>query len=310
MGVAVDAQGAAYMAGWTESDQKTFPVKIGPDLTFNGGNWDCDAFVAKVNTAGTGLVYCGYIGGKDRDWESAWGGMGIALDTSGNAFVAGRTQSDQTSFPVKNGPDLTFNGWYDAFVAKVNTTGTGLVYCGYIGGTLDEGGEDIAVDGAGNAYLVGPGNSTEPTFPEIVGPDLTHNGRCEAYVAKIASTTLQGSGASGPGTTVTLTLTATDDVGLAYLVGSSLGPGPFPLGNRQVGLSPDDLLVVSVNGYWPGVFSGYQGLIGTNGQAKASINIPNIPALIGLRIYSAFMTLSPSEPLGIKSISETFSFTI
>ncbi|HYB43811.1 MAG TPA: carboxypeptidase regulatory-like domain-containing protein, partial [Candidatus Methylomirabilis sp.] len=76
-----------------------------------------DAFVAKVRADGTGLVYCGYIGGADAD-----SGYGIAVDAIGNAYVAGYTQSDQATFPVTVGPDLTFNGSLgtrDAFVAKV-----------------------------------------------------------------------------------------------------------------------------------------------------------------------------------------------
>ncbi|MGH8865755.1 MAG: SBBP repeat-containing protein, partial [Burkholderiales bacterium] len=86
------------------------------DLTFNGGG---DAFVAKVNAAGTALVYAGYIGGDGLDV-----GSGIAVDNKGNAYVTGSTSSTEASFPVKRGPDLTFNGGiFDAFVAKVSETG-------------------------------------------------------------------------------------------------------------------------------------------------------------------------------------------
>ena len=99
--------------------------RSGPDLTYNGAG---DAFVAKVNAAGTALVYGGYIGGSGDD-----GGRGIAVDGSGNAYVTGVTQSTEASFPVLVGPDLTFNGVQDAFVAKVNAAGTALVYAGYIG---------------------------------------------------------------------------------------------------------------------------------------------------------------------------------
>ena len=102
----------------------------GPDLTYNGGH---DAFVAKVNPAGATLVYAGYIGGTSTDY-----GSGIAVDGAGNAYVAGTTYSDQTTFPVIGGPDLTHNGDPDAFVAKVNPAGTALVYAGYIGGAGDE----------------------------------------------------------------------------------------------------------------------------------------------------------------------------
>src|SRR5207245_2450464 len=112
---------------------------------FNGGNYD--AFVAKVNAAGSALTYCGYIGGSGDDR-----GYGVAVDISGNAYVTGITQSTEATFPVTIGPDLTYNGFTDAFVAKVNAGGTALAYCGYIGGSSDEQGYGIAVDSSGNAY--------------------------------------------------------------------------------------------------------------------------------------------------------------
>ncbi len=176
-GIAVDRAGNAYVTGRTSSDQNSFPVTVGPDLTFNG---DLDAFMAKVNPDGTGLVYCGYIGGSGTD-----SGTGIAVDGDGNAYVTGYTPSTEATFPVTIGPDLTFNGWFDAFVAKVTPSGTGLEYCGYIGGIGSDEGYGIAVDGSGNAYVTGVTWSTEATFPVIVGPDLTHNGGRDAFVAKV-----------------------------------------------------------------------------------------------------------------------------
>ena len=92
------------------------------------------------------LVYCGFIGGGSTDIAA-----GITVDAAGNVYVTGRTSSDQQTFPVGAGPDLTYNGVQDVFVAKVNSQGTGLVYCGYIGGSSYDYGEGIAVDAAGNA---------------------------------------------------------------------------------------------------------------------------------------------------------------
>jgi hypothetical protein len=176
--IAVDESGNAYVTGYTESTEATFPEKIGPDLTHDGF---FDAFVAKVNAAGTGLVYCGYIGGSEDEV-----GNDIAVDKSGNAYVTGSTDSTEATFPVIFGPDLTYNGKYDAFVAKVNPSGTGLGYCGYIGGAGFDFGLGITVDGSGNAYVTGLTESTEATFPMIVGPDLTYNGGdSDAFVAKI-----------------------------------------------------------------------------------------------------------------------------
>ena len=181
-GIAVDSVGNAYIAGITEFTEVNFPVRVGPDLTFNGGG--DDAFVAKVNAAGTALIYAGYIGGDDND-----AGLGIAVDSAGNAYVTGLTESTESSFPVRVGPDLTYSGNQDAFVAKVNALGTALVYAGYIGGAGVDRGRGIAVDSAGNAYITGGTNSTEASFPVTVGPDLTFNGNfLDAFVAKVYAT--------------------------------------------------------------------------------------------------------------------------
>jgi len=174
-GIAVDGDGNAYVTGGTGSSEATFPVTVGPDLTYNGSG--TNAFVAKVNASGTALVYCGYIGGDGT-------GGGIAVDSDGNAYVTGGTGASEATFPVTVGPDLTYNGGYDAFVAKVNASGTALVYCGYIGGSGWDNGWDIAVDGDGNAYVNGYTESSETTFPVTAGPDLTYNGN-GAFVAKI-----------------------------------------------------------------------------------------------------------------------------
>ena len=185
-GIAVDGAGNAYVTGQTDSTAASFPVTMGPDLTFNGGS--CDAFVAKVNPGGTALVYAGYIGGTVCDE-----GKGIAIDGAGNAYVTGDTGSTEASFPVTVGPDLIFNGDAsnfdsDAYVAKVNASGTALIYAGYIGGSSDDRGEAIAVDSTGNAYITGETGSTEADFPVAVGPDLTFNGGFgDVFVAKIAS---------------------------------------------------------------------------------------------------------------------------
>jgi len=182
--VAVDSQGSAYVAGETWSDEASFPVSVGPDLTFNGGTYD--AFVAKVNTQGTGFDYCGYIGGASDEY-----GYGIAVDGQGNAYVTGLTYSDEATFPVLGGPDLTYNGYYDAFVARVNAQGTALDYCGYIGGDSNDYGRGISVDGQGRAHVAGETRSDETTFPATVGPDITHNGNYDVFVTRVNA---QGTG--------------------------------------------------------------------------------------------------------------------
>jgi len=179
-GIAVDSTGAAYVTGWTSSSEATFPVAGGPDLTYHGG--DYDAFVVKVNAAGTALIYSGYIGGASPD-----NGTGIAVDSTGAAYVTGGTGSSEATFPVVGGPDLTYHGGHDAFVAKVAPDGTALIYSGYIGGAGGESGTGIAVDSTtGAAYVTGDTDSSEATFPVVGGPDLTYNGGSyDAFVAKV-----------------------------------------------------------------------------------------------------------------------------
>jgi hypothetical protein len=173
--IAVDGAGSAYITGFTTSDETTFPAVGGPDLSYNGA---ADIFVAKVNPEGSGFVYRGYIGGSGSEY-----GYGIAVDASGNAYVTGTAYSGD--FPVTVGPDLTFNGLNDAFVAKISPSGTSLFYCGYIGGSGSEDAYGIAVDGAGSAYVTGYTDSTEASFPVTVGPDLSSNGAYDAFVAKV-----------------------------------------------------------------------------------------------------------------------------
>ena len=239
-GIAVDSAGNAYIAGVTQSTEASFPVTVGPDLTFNGFG---DAFVAKVNATGTGLVYAGYIGGSFFDQ-----GFGIAVDSAGNAYVTGATQSTEASFPVTVGPDLTFNGAVDAFVAKVNTAGTGLVYAGYIGGSFFDRGDGIAVDSAGNAYIAGVTASTEASFPVTVGPDLTFNGDLDAFVAKIADT-------SAPPPSFDICLQ--DDSGGDFLQINSTtgdfrftkcGPGGFTLSSTGTVRSRGSVITLQQNG--------------------------------------------------------------
>jgi hypothetical protein len=176
----VDGAGCAYIAGETWSTQPGFPVTVGPDLTYNG---ESEAFIAKLNTAGTGLVYCGYIGGSSFDT-----GRGVAVDGAGNAYVMGTTSSDELTFPVLDGPGLIPYGSDDLFVAKVNPSGSALVYCGYVGGGGGEFAGGIAVDGSGCAYISGSAEAfSAGDLPVLIGPDLTYNGGLyDAFVAKVS----------------------------------------------------------------------------------------------------------------------------
>ncbi|HEV2906676.1 MAG TPA: SBBP repeat-containing protein, partial [Actinomycetota bacterium] len=177
-GIAVDAAGAAYVTGPTTSNASTFPETVGPDLSKGLGSTP-DAFVAKVNPGGTALVYAGYIGGIGSDE-----GFGIAVDGAGAAYVTGYTDSS-LGFPTSVGPDTSKPGGSDAFITKVLPDGTGFQYSGFIGGSGEDFGNSVAVDGTGAAYVTGDTDSDQVTFPESGGPDLTFNGGTDAFVAKV-----------------------------------------------------------------------------------------------------------------------------
>jgi hypothetical protein len=124
------------------------------------------------------LVYSTYIGGSSWDWGTA-----IAVDGSGNAYVTGRTNS--TDYDVTPGAfQTTHEGSYDVFVTKLNAGGNALIYSTYIGGGSNDYGFGIAVDGSGNAYLVGSTNSTD--YDVTVGAfQTTKGGTYDVFVTKL-----------------------------------------------------------------------------------------------------------------------------
>jgi len=229
-GMALDSAGRVYVIGSTFSTGSTFPVTVGPDLTYNGGE---DAFVARVNAAGTALEYCGYVGGSGED-----NGASVDVDPAGHAYLTGYTNSTEGSFPLAVGPDVTYNGGFDAFIARVSATGDTLDRCGYLGGSEDDGGCDIALDAAGNVYVAGVTASDETSFPVLEGPDLTYNeGATDVFVARVDAAGedldycgyIGGSGQDSGGTLPFTQDLAVDSYGNAYVAGTTASTdGSFP----------------------------------------------------------------------------------
>lgn len=217
-GIAVDDAGSAYITGRAES--ANFPTTPGAfDITYNGGN---DAFVTKLDPTGSALAYSTYFGGSGVDI-----GGGIAVDAAGSAYVSGYYGS--SDFPTTPGAfDTTFNGGNDSWVAKLDPTGSALVYSTYLGGSGFEGSSAIALDGAGNAYVTGGTDS--PDFPTTPGAlDTTLTGATDAFVTKLdptgsalAYSTYLGGSATDWGYGV-----AVDDAGSAYVAGETGSPD-FP----------------------------------------------------------------------------------
>ncbi|MFQ5612200.1 MAG: SBBP repeat-containing protein [Anaerolineae bacterium] len=219
-GIAVDAAGNAYVTGYTHA--LNFPTVNPLQPTF-GGYWD--AFVTKINPAGSALVYSTFLGGWWYDY-----GYDIAVDPSGNAYVTGFTTS--SDFPTVNPlQPVAGGGGRDAFVTKVNSTGSALVYSTYLGGNGTDDGQSIAADTSGNAFVAGVTASSN--FPTANPLQSVHGGGLsDAFVAKLNpagsafgyATYLGGSGDDlGLGIAV-------DASGNAYLTGSTAS-GNFPTAN-------------------------------------------------------------------------------
>jgi hypothetical protein len=150
--IKIDASGNAYVGGRTEASD--FPLKGPIQASFGGGS--DDGFLTKLNASGSALVYSTYIGGSEYDQ-----GRALAVDAQGNAYLTGITES--ANFPTKNPIQSRFGGQQDSFALKVNSAGSALLYSTYIGGSGNDVGHAITVDGAGNAYITGLTNS--PDFP-------------------------------------------------------------------------------------------------------------------------------------------------
>ncbi|MCE7986307.1 MAG: hypothetical protein DYG89_34470 [Caldilinea sp. CFX5] len=192
-GIALDNGGNAYVTGSTTSTN--FPVTPGAfdqgcgvdgvcSLSLGGSRIN-DAFVAALNSTGNALLYATYIGGSGEDASS-----GIALSPTGTALLVGYTTS--TDFPTVNAIQPTFGGngphGGDAFVVGVNSTGSALTYATYLGGNSTDSGADIAVDSAGNAYVLG--HTTSTNFPTVNGFRVAPypNFNFDAFITKLNAT--------------------------------------------------------------------------------------------------------------------------
>ncbi len=170
LGLALDATGKAYVSGVTHSVD--FPTENPYDSDLNG---NYDAFVTKMSSSGTAPEYSTYLGGNDDD--ESWA---VAVDALGCAYITGQTSS--SDFPTLNAYDAAQNG-KDAFVTKLSPGGDALEYSSFLGGTLTDRGDNIAVDIFGSAYVTGPTYSSD--FPLENEYDGSFNGAYDVFISKL-----------------------------------------------------------------------------------------------------------------------------
>ncbi|HMJ24611.1 MAG TPA: SBBP repeat-containing protein, partial [Pyrinomonadaceae bacterium] len=178
-GVTVDSSGNAYVTGGTKSTG--FPTSIGAYQPTRAG--DTDAFLTKINSTGSSLLYSTLLGGFGTDR-----GSGVVIDGTGNAYISGFTSS--SDFPTENAFQNSFGGSFDAFIAKFDTNASGaasLIFCTYLGGTGDDKSYGLAIDtGASNLYVVGQTSSNN--FPLLTPVQPAFGGSFDAFIAKFSST--------------------------------------------------------------------------------------------------------------------------
>lgn len=288
-GVAVDASGNAYIAGWTQSTD--FPTVNAIDPARSAFE---NAFVAEINAAGTAMVYSTFLGGESYDAANA-----IAVDGTGNAFVTGYTSS--TTFPTQNPIQAANGGSFDVFVTELAAGGGSLVYSTYLGGTGQDGGFAIALDGSDDAYV--GGQAASANFPTQNPIQPAPNGPANCVVLELNPTgtaLVYSTYLGGNGNDQVLGITA-DNSGAAWVTGntqSSSFPTVNPLpGQGSLGGPQNGFLTKVAPGGTSWVYSSYLGGNGTNGDAGAAVahDASGNVFVTGFTSSTNFPTLNPYQ---------------
>lgn len=291
--LAVDSSGNLYVAGWTDSID--FPIAGAVQAANHGG---VDAFVAKLNASGSGLVYATYVGGRNDDRAA-----GIAVDSSGNAVVAGSTTS--SNFPVMSAVRNLLAGGRDAFVFKLNSIGNGFIYSTYLGGSGTDQANAIALDPSGNSYVAG--DTTSLDFPVQSARQIGNAGRTDVFLTKLTpaglilfSTYLGGSADDHAGAI------AVGNNGALYVAGGTFS-ADFPTAGafQSANAGAQDAFVTEIAGTGsPLFFSSYLG--GAGGAPGTPEEATGIAVDSSGNIYVAGVTNSANFPTTSSSFQTTF----
>ena len=285
--IAVDGAGNAYVTGGANSTN--FPTLNPFQAVFPGG--PVDAFVTKLNAAGSALVYSTYLGGSSDDR-----GFDIAVDSSGNAYVTGQT--DSGDFPRIVPIQVLNRGLSDAFVTKLNAAGNDLVYSTYLGGSSSDFGFGIAVDASGNAHVTGQTNSTD--FPTVLPIQFANGALGDVFVAKLnaAGTVLRYSTYLGGSSSDFGFGIAVDASGNTYLTGrtnSTNFPTAVPIQPANGG--GDDAFVTKLNAAGGAlVYSTYLGGGSFDNADAIAVDASGNAYLTGNTDSADFPTANPFQP--------------
>jgi hypothetical protein len=286
-GIAVDSMRAAYVTGFTNSPN--FPTQNPFQAALAGGD---DAFVTKLSPAGNSLVYSTYLGGTGNDVAE-----GIAIDSSGSAYIIGQTGS--TNFPTQNPFQATLAGGEDIFVTKFSPSGNALVYSTYLGGSGLDSGVGITVDSSRSAYVTGLTNSLN--FPTQNPFQATFaGGPTDAFVTKFspAGNTLVYSTYLGGSDDDEGHAIAVDRSGSAYVTGQTFSPDFPTLNPFQVSLNgPEDAFVTkfSPSGNML-VYSTYLGGSSFDGGNGIAVDSAGSALVTGATSSTDFPTLDAFQP--------------
>jgi hypothetical protein len=298
-GIAVDAQGNRYLAGFTLSGDFPTARPLQPGLA--GGS---DVFVAKLNAQGSELLYSTFLGGSGTDQAQA-----IAVDAAGSVHVAGFTES--SDFPVVAAVQGARKGGRDAFVARLDPSGAALLYSTYLGGSQHDVGESIALTPSGDATVAGWTESTD--FP-LAGPlqGAFGGGITDAFVATLAAagSTLGYSTFLGGEHADRAFGVAVDAQGAAYVSGetaSLLFPTLHAVQPARAGLH--DAFVTKIDR--TGSSMGYSTFLGGSADeraARVAVDAAGAAYVAGLTVSDDFPTLRGFQhgKAGLRDSSDGF----